>query len=81
MQTILMPHSEVRAVLRNIQNNDAYLHLGGDKYRNLRTGNEGEIKPELASVIFNINIQLTVMLSENPFLEKMISKLNLKLIP
>lgn len=70
-----------RAVLQNIQNNDAYLHLGEDMYRNLRTGKEGEIKPELATSIFNLNVPLTVMLAENPILETMIKKLNLRITP
>lgn len=74
-----MKKEEIRAVLRNVQNNDLYLHLGDDMYKNLRTGKEGEIKPELASAIFNINIPMTVMISENPNIKNLINRLQLKI--
>ena len=74
-----MNNKQVRAVLRNIQNNDAYLHLGENKYRNLRTSKEGVIEPEIASSLFNLNVPLTVMLGDNPNIEELISKLNLRI--
>lgn len=83
MQTIKTPicHSDVRAVLRNIQNNDLYLHLGGDSYRNLRTGKEGVISPELAASILNINVPMTQMIGENNVIADFIQKMNLKIEP
>ena len=73
--------SKVRSVLSNIQNNDLYLHLGEDNYRNLRTGKEGEIKPKLAAAIFNLNVPMTVMIGDNIVIESLIKKLQLKAEP
>lgn len=56
-----------------------YLHVEGDVYKNLRTGATGEINPELATSIFNLNVPMTVMLGEYPLLETMISKLQLRI--
>lgn len=66
-------------VVRNIQNNDLYFHLGGDKYRNLRTLVEGEIPPEMAQKIFKINLEATHFYYELPEFKELIHKLNLKI--
>ena len=67
------------AVVRNIQNNDPYLYYGCKRYKNLRTGVEGEIPDETAQKVFKINLELTHFLAENPLLEDLIRCLNLKI--
>lgn len=66
------------AIVRNIQNNIFYRYLGENKYRNLATGIEGEIKEDLAQKIFKINIEATEIFNEYPLVEKLIKSLNLK---
>lgn len=66
------------AICRNIQNNDLYRFLGGNKFRNLRTGREGEISDEMAQKTLNINLDATELINENPIIEEMIRTLNLK---
>lgn len=66
------------AIVRNIQNNDLYLYLGEDKYRNIRTQKEGVVLPEMAQTIFKINIEATHFYYENPLFEDLIHGLNLK---
>ncbi len=67
------------AIVRNIQNNNLYRYLGGNKYRNIATGFEGEISEEVAQRIFKINLELTELCQEFPNIEKMIYKLKLKI--
>lgn len=66
------------AVVRNVQNNDLYLYLGNDMYRNLRTLKEGKIEPEIARKVFNISMDATVLISKYPLISKMINTLGLK---
>lgn len=66
------------AVLRNVQNSDLYRHLQGDTYRNLRTGAEGEIAPEIAQRILKINVAATLMFNKHPHLEGFVERLKLK---
>ena len=66
------------AIVRNIKTNDLYRYLGNDNYINIRTNVSGEIKPEIAQKIFRINLEATQMFNENPQIEEMINKLNLK---
>lgn len=67
------------AIVRNIQNNDLYEFLGGNRFRNLRTGREGDVDDELARKIFRINVEASRMLSDYPHIAEMISTLNLKI--
>lgn len=67
------------AVVRNIQNNDLYLFLGGNKFKNLRTGKEGEVDDETAQKIFKINIEATAIINEFPAIETLINTLKLKI--
>lgn len=67
------------AVVRNIQNNDPYAFYGGTRYKNLRTGVEGDIPDETARKIFKVNLELTTMLNENEVVADLIHKLNLKI--
>ncbi len=67
------------AIVRNIQNNDLYRYLGENRYRNIRTGQEGEITEEMAKKVFKINIEATFLIEENPLIEKLIKSLNLKI--
>ena len=66
------------AIVRNIQNNDLYRYLGGNKFRNVRTGAEGAVDDEAAQKIFRINLEATEFLNEYPIVEEMIKTLNLK---
>lgn len=69
----------MKPIVRNIQNNDAYEYLGENKYKNLRTGKSGEVDEETARKIFKVNLELTTMINEFPYLETAIQKLNLKI--
>lgn len=64
-------------ILRNIQNNQLYGHVGGNKYVNLVTGTEGEVSEELAKKIFKINLQATKIVRDFPEVQTLISKLGL----
>lgn len=64
-------------VLRNIQNNQLYGHLGGNKYINIMTGVEGEVSEDMAKKIFKINLQATKMLNDFPVIQTLISKIGL----
>lgn len=66
-------------VCRNIQNNDLYQYLGGNTFKNIRTGAQGEIPGELAQSTLKVNVEATQLLHDYPVLEEMIQKLNLKL--
>jgi hypothetical protein len=65
-------------VVRNVQNNDFYMYLGENKFRNIRTGKEGVVADELAQQIFKMNIEATTLINEYPEIKGMISQLNLK---
>lgn len=65
-------------VVRNVQNNDLYRYLGGNKFINIRTGVEGVAEDEAARKVFRINLEATEMINENPIIEMLINKLNLK---
>lgn len=64
-------------VVRNIQNNQLYGHLGDNKYINLITGAEGEVSDDMAKKIFKINLQATKMLNDFPVIQTLISELGL----
>lgn len=66
-------------IVRNIQNNCLYRYLGNNKYRNLATGNEGEVSEEKAKELFRINVEATYLCETFPDIEKLISILNLKM--
>ncbi len=66
------------AVVRNIQNNVLYRYLGGNRFRNLCTGEEGVVDEEKAREVFKINLEATQILENYPNIEKMIFDLKLK---
>ena len=66
------------AIVRNIQNNDLYRYLGENKFRNIRTGQEGVIDDETVRKVFKINVEATTLCEEFPLIEEMIRSLNLK---
>jgi len=76
-----MENSEkkVGVICRNIQNNDLYLNVGGNSWRNLRTLAEGEVPPETAQKILRINLEATAFYNECDAFESLINKLNLKI--
>ncbi len=67
------------AIVRNIQNNHLYRYLGGNRYRNIMTGVEGEIGEDVAQKIFKINLELTEVCENFPNVEKLIHTLKLKM--
>jgi hypothetical protein len=67
------------AIVRNIQNNHLYRYLGGNRYRNIMTGVEGEIGEDVAQKIFKINLELTELCENFPNIEKLIHTLKLKM--
>lgn len=67
------------AIVRNIENNDLYRYLGENKFRNIRTGNEGVVSDEQARKILKINLELTELINEYPIIETMINQLQLKI--
>lgn len=66
------------AIVRNIQNSDLYRYLGENKFRNIRTGQEGVVDDEMARKVFKISLEATVLCEEFPLIEEMIMSLNLK---
>lgn len=67
------------AIVRNVQNNQLYMYVGENKYKNMITGIEGEIDPETARKVFRINLHLTEICYEFPKVQELISRLNLKI--
>lgn len=65
------------AIVRNIQNNQLYQYLGGNKYKNLITGVEGEVPDDMAKKIFKINLQATKIVHDFPVIQTLISELGL----
>ena len=66
------------AICRNIQTDDLYRYLGNDEYRNVRTGRDGKIEPDMAQKLLKINLDATELCNEYPLLEEMIKTLKLK---
>lgn len=64
-------------VCRNKKTGDLYLYQGDNQFKNIRTGKEGVIEPELAQKILSVNVEATQMLNEYPHLQQLISGLNL----
>lgn len=71
--------STFNPIVRNIKTNDVYEYLGGNKFRNLRTGGEGEVDEEKAKDVFKINLDASNMINEYPIIKSLINILNLKL--
>lgn len=68
-----------KAVVRNVQNNDLYVYLGEDKYRNIRTQKEGHVPPGTAEKILKINAEATFFINNCSTFEELITRLNLKI--
>lgn len=67
------------AILRNIQNDFLYRHIEGDIYKNIATGVQAEIPPDIATKFLRLNVEATMMLNKYPNLEVLINKLKLKI--
>lgn len=67
-------------VVRNIQNDDLYIFLGGNKFRNMRTSNEGTVDDDTARKIFKVNVEMTQIFFEYPLVEEFIKRMNLKFL-
>lgn len=66
-------------IVRNIQNGDLYFYLGENRFKNIRTDNEGIVDDETARKIFRINVDATEIINEFPLVIEMIKKINLKI--
>ncbi len=66
-------------IVRHKTTNALYKHLVNDTYRNIATGVEGEVPPEIAQKIFNISLDATQLCNEYPVVEKLIFGLKLKI--
>lgn len=64
-------------IVRNIQNNQLYGHIGDNRYINLVTGVEGEVPDDMAKKIFKINLQATKIVYDFPVIQTLISELGL----
>jgi hypothetical protein len=67
------------AVLRNLQNGALYRHLEGDIYKNIVSGIQAKITPELAKKHLRINVEASSILNDYPQVENLINKLSLKI--
>lgn len=65
-------------IARNVQNNDLYMYLEGTRWRNLRTGNEGEVPEEKIPEIFRLNVEATYFYNTHEVFGEMVRKLNLR---
>ena len=72
-----MLKSEVIPILRNKSNQNAYECLGGNRYRNIVSGKEGEVSDEKAKEVFTISVPLSLACSVNPLVKKLINRLGL----
>jgi len=66
-------------VCRNTQNNDMYQYLEGIRWKNLRTGLEGEVPEEKVPQIFLLNVEATYFWNEWEGFGDMVRRLNLKI--
>ena len=71
--------SDFKAVVRNTQNNDLYLHLADNRFRNIRTLAEGDVTEEKAKHFFKINLEATTIINEYPIVADLINQLGLKI--
>lgn len=69
----------MKGIVRNINNNDLYEYLGEDKYKNLRTKQQGVVELGKAREVFKINVEATMIIGEFPNVAELINKLNLKI--
>lgn len=74
----MTPTSDFRPICRNVQNQDFYEFLGGNTFRNLRTGKSGEVDESKAAEVLKFNIEMTTLINEFPMVEELIKRLNLK---
>lgn len=68
-------------LVRHNKTNFLYQYLGNNTYKNVITGVEGVVDPELAQSIFLINMDASIMVSQYPQVERLIKDLKLKMAP
>lgn len=66
-----------KPVCRNVQTGDLYEYQGGTRFKNLRTGKEGELKKEDAEKFLKENVDASAIINEYPIVAELIQKLNL----
>ena len=65
-------------VVRHKKTNDVYQYLGQNRFRNMRTWEEGQVSDEVAQRSFAINLDATELINEHPIIEDLIRVLKLK---
>lgn len=66
-------------IVRHKKTNLLYSTEDGIKYKNLITDVEGEVPNDVAQKIFAINLDATELLNNNPNIEALIKKMQLKI--
>ncbi len=59
--------------------NDLYKNIGGRRFKNIRTGGEGEVDEDKCNKVFVIDARATFFINEYPLIEVLINKIDLKL--
>lgn len=67
------------AIVRHTKTNVPYEYLGGNRYKNLTTNQEGEVSKEKAAEIFVVNLEATQIFNDYPLVKELVQKLNLKI--
>lgn len=67
------------AIVRHKTTNFLYEFLGGNRFRNIATGVEGEVPDDVAQRSFAINLEATALIGEYPMICDLIKVLNLKM--
>lgn len=68
-------------VVRHIKTNALYFYKGDNVFQNIVTQVEGIVSEEKAKLIFNVNLDATELINDNPNLKLLIQKLELKIVP
>lgn len=71
----------MKVIVRHKKTNCLYSTVDGNIYKNLITGQEGAVSPELAQKIFAISLDMTELAAGNPNIEKLIQAVGLKIEP
>jgi hypothetical protein len=67
------------AIVRHKKTSIPYEFLGGNKFRNLVSLEEGIVDDEKAREVFVINLEATELLGEYPLIKELIHKIKLKM--
>lgn len=68
-------------VVRHKKTNSMYFFKGDNIFQNIITNVEGIVSDKIAQEIFAVNLDATRLINENPLLQTLIEKLELKIVP